>query len=71
MGTIKGHEEYWGAHRNRGSSLHARAEVIVERAAQMMICAVFERKLTGANLRRPAHTLDDSADYISGWRNEM
>lgn len=71
MGPIRGHEEYWGAHRKFGKPLYAREEVIVEKAAQMMIRSVFEGRMTGANLRRLTHALDDSENYIAGWRELM
>lgn len=71
LGAVNGHEEYWSAKRAFGTSLYAREEVIVERAAEMMIRSVFEGKLTGANLKRFTHALDDAAEYISGWRSRM
>ena len=71
MGPVRGHEEYWGAHRNFGTPLYAREEVVVESAAQLMIRSVFEGKVTGANLRRLTDALDESADYIAGWRESM
>ena len=71
MGPVRGHEEYWGAHRDFGMPLYAREEVIVERAAEIMIRSVFEGHLTGANLRRLTHALDDSRKYIAGWRRRM
>ncbi|NSX56668.1 hypothetical protein [Parasulfitobacter algicola] len=69
MGPISGHQEYWAAHRNFGTRLYAREEMIVERAAEMMIRSVFEGKLSGANLRRFTAALDDAKDYIDGWKS--
>ncbi|MFQ6550645.1 hypothetical protein AADZ90_022105 [Aestuariibius sp. 2305UL40-4] len=71
LGPVRGHEEYWGAHRDFGTSLYAREEVIVERAAQMMVRSVFEGKLTGANLRRLTDALNDADNYIADWRALM
>ena len=71
LGPTRGHDEYWGAHRDFGTPLYAREEVIVERGAEMLIRSVFEGKLTGKNLRRFTEAINDSADYISGWRLSM
>ncbi|MBL3576334.1 hypothetical protein JMK10_20475, partial [Rhodovulum sulfidophilum] len=68
-GPIRGHE-IW---RSEGQDfrLYAREEVIVERAATLMIRSVFEGKVSGANLRRLTTTLDDSASYIAYYRRRM
>jgi hypothetical protein len=71
MGRERGHLEYWAAHRDFGTRLYAREEVIVEQAAQIMIRSVFEGKLTGANLRRLTEAIDDSRSYIADWRRVM
>ena len=68
MGPVDGHNEYWGVHRDFGTPLYAREEVIVEKAAQMMIRSVYDGKLNGDNLRQFQDALRGSEDYIAGWR---
>lgn len=68
-GDIAGHERWIKEGNN--ARLYASEEVIVERAATMTIRSVFEGKLTGDNLKRFLHALDDSKDYIGEYKKMM
>ncbi|MDO5642150.1 MAG: hypothetical protein Q4G26_07145 [Paracoccus sp. (in: a-proteobacteria)] len=50
---------------------YAREEIVVERAAQLMIRSVFEGKLTGVNLKRLTQAINDSEDYIAHYKTLM
>lgn len=68
-GYIDGHDLWYSQGSN--SRLYAREEVIVERAAQMMIRSVFEGQLSGKDLRRLQDAINESKGYIEHYRALM